>query len=183
MQKVTDFIKRHKVVSIIIITFLGIVFLDSLINGDFTDFVYFVKSFIYLAVMIYILFLMVSKKEYYCPKCNAKLKSKTSICPNCGSESTHDKVEIKSKRIISKSKLFIHIGGSILLTPLAMSFLFFMVAAIFGALSSSSLSISDTIFVFYTNESFLPITIALSLIGIILIVIGYLFKKKENDDD
>ena len=183
MQKVTDFIKRHKVVSIIIIIFLGIVFLDSLINGDFTDFVYFVKSFIYLAVMIYILFLMVSKKEYYCPKCNAKLKSKTSICPNCGSESTGDKIEIKSKRIISKSKLFIHIGGSILFAPLAMSFLFFMVAAIFGALSSSSLSISDTIFVFYTNESFLPITIALSLIGIILIVIGYIFKKKENDDD
>lgn len=183
MQRFADFIKRHKVVSITIITFLGIVFLDSLINGDFTDFVYFVKSFIYLAVMIYILFLMVSKKEYYCSKCNTKLKSKNSICPNCGSESTGDKVvEIKSKRIISKSKLFIHIGGSILFAPIAMSFLFFMVAAIFGALSSSSLSISDTIFIFYTNESFLPITIVLSLIGIILIVIGYLFKKKENDD-
>ena len=133
--------------------------------------------------MIYILFLIISKKEYYCPKCNAKLKSKTSICPNCGSESTGDKIEIKSKRIISKSKLFIHIGGSILFAPIAMGFLFFMVAAIFGALSSSSLSISDSFLVFYTNESFLPITIALSLIGIILIVIGYIFKKKENDDD
>ena len=58
-----------------------------------------------------------------------------------------------------------------------------MVAAIFGALSSSSLSISDSFFVFYTNESFLPITIALSLIGIIFVIIGYLFKKKETDDD
>ena len=183
MQRVADFIKRHKVVSIIIITFLGIVFLDSLINGDFTDFVYFIKSFIYLAVMIYILFLMFSKKEYYCSKCNTKLKSRSSACPNCGLESTNDKVEIKSKRIITKSKIFIHIGESILFAPIAMGFLFFMIAAIFGALSSSSLSISDTIFVFYTNESFLPVTIALSLIGLVLLIIGYIFKKKENDDD
>ena len=63
------------------------------------------------------------------------------------------------------------------------AFATFMVAAIFGALSSSSLSISDSFFVFYTNESFLPITIALSLIGLVLIIIGYIFKKKENDND
>jgi len=183
MKQITDFIRRHKIISIIFIILFCIMLLDAIINKDFTDFKYITESFIYLVIMIFILFFMVSKKEFYCPKCNSKLKNKSSVCKNCGLGFNNDENKIKSKRIILKSKVFLHIGGDFMVLPLAMGFLYLIIAPIFGAISSNSFSISSTLLVFYTSESLLPISIVLTLIGLIFVIIGFLFKKNENKNE
>lgn len=182
MKKIKNFIKNHKVISGVVGFFLAIVLLDSIINNDFENLKSMVYSLVFLCIYLYILYLMTSRKSYLCPKCNKKVKKGNSYCTNCGYEfDSKSGSKPVSKRTFLKSKLFLLIGEAFIYIPLGLGFLYLLFAPIVFATSGESMTAGNTLFVCYTKPHLLPYAIAFTLIGLVFVLIGLLFKKKERE--
>lgn len=182
MKKVKEFYNNHKVISWIVIIFVSIAFIDSIINNDFENLTSMLYSLGMISVYLFILYLMTSKKTYLCPKCNHKIKKGDYKCKNCGEEfGSNFNAKPISKRLFLKSKLFYIIGEAFIFIPIGMGFLYLFFAPIVFATNGDSMSAGNTLFVFYTKPHLLPFTITFTVIGIIFILIGLHFKKKENN--
>lgn len=72
------------------------------------------------------------------------------------------------------------LGESIAAIPLGLGFLYLILSPIVFATNGESFSASNTLFVCYTNPNMYAITAPFTLIGIILILIGLYYKKKEQ---
>lgn len=180
MKKIKDFINRHKVISWIVGIFLGLVLIDSIINNDYENLLSMLYSLFMLCIYLFILYLMTSKKNYLCPNCKKKIQKKDLSCPHCGKEIDRKIAKPISKRVFLKSKLFYMIGEAFIFFPIAMGFLYLLFAPIVFATNGDSMTPGNTLFVFYTSSALLPIAITFTLIGIIFILIGFYFKKKED---
>ena len=181
MKKIKEFYNKHKVISWVVGVFMGLAIFSSIINNDYDN----LKSLLYsagmLCIYLYILYLMTSRKKYVCPKCQSKLKKGTNSCKNCGEEFTNDENNKPvKKRIFLKSKLFCLLGESIAAIPLGLGFLYLIMSPIVFATNGEDFTAGNTLFVCYTNPDLLAITIPCTLIGIVLIVIGLYYKKKEE---
>lgn len=182
MKKMKNFIKNHKIISGVVAFFLGIVILDSIINNDFENLKSMTYSLFMLCIYLFILYLMTSKKTYFCPKCNSKFKKKDAFCQQCGEEIINKSTnKMVSKRIFLKSKLFYMIGEAFIFIPIGMGFLYLLFAPIVFATNGNSMTTGNTLFVFYTSPNLLPFTITFTLIGIIFILIGVHYRKKEDN--
>lgn len=180
MEKIKDFINRHKVLSWVVGIFLGLVLIDSIINNDYEHLLSMLYSLFLLCIYLFILYLMTSKKNYLCPNCKKKIQKKDFSCPHCGKEIDRKIAKPISKRVFLKSKLFYMIGEAFIFFPIAMGFLYLLFAPIVFATNGDSITAGNTLFVFYTSSALLPIAITFTLIGIIFILIGFYFKKKED---
>lgn len=182
MKKIKEFINRHKVISWIVGIFIGIVLIDSIINNDFDNLLNMLYSLFMMSIYLFILYLMTSRKSYLCPKCKGKIKKGDSFCQHCGekigSSSTNKPI---STRIFLKSKLFYMIGEAFVFIPIAMGFLYLLFAPIVFATNGNSMTAGNTLFVFYTSPNLLPFTITFTLLGIIFILIGLHYRKKEDN--
>ena len=180
MKKIKEFINKHKVLSWIVGIFLGLVLIDSIINNDFDNLLSMLYSLFMMSIYLFILYLMTSKKNYLCPNCKKKIKKRELSCPHCGKEIDGKTTKVISKRVFLKSKLFYMIGEAFIFFPIAMGFLYLLFAPIVFATNGDSMTAGNTLFVFYTSSALLPIAITLTFIGIVFILIGLYFKKKED---
>ena len=180
MKKIKGYVKKHKIISIIVLSILGLSLLDALLTGDFDNFKSMFFSLIALIFYVIILSFMVSEKRFYCPNCGNKIKKNIPSCPNCNYEFNIDSEKPTSKRVCLASKLFFLFGEVIAAIPLCLGFLYLLISTIVFATNSESMSISNTLFVCYTKEHLLPFTLVVTAIGIILILIGFIFKKKDK---
>ena len=180
MEKIKDFINRHKVLSWVVGIFLGLVLIDSIINNDYEQLLSMLYSLFMLCIYLFILYLMTSKKNYLCPNCKKKIEKRDFSCPHCGKEIDRKIAKPISKRVFLKSKLFYMIGEAFIFFPIGMGFLYLLFAPIVFATNGDSMTAGNTLFVFYTSSALLPIAITFTLIGIIFILIGFYFKKKED---
>lgn len=178
MKKITDFIKNHKIIISILTFAVVIVAIDSILTGDYSKFSSFCESVIYLVIFGFIFYLMVSRKDFLCPECGEKVNKKDYSCKKCGYEFKKGKQKPISKRTYMRSKFYFLIGRSIILIPIAMGFLALLFAPIAYATSGRSITLANTLFIFYTNDAFLPITVLFTIIGLALILIAFLYKKK-----
>jgi len=190
MKKIKEFINNHKVISWVIGVFFGILLIDSIINNDFESLGNILYSSGMLCIYLFIFYLLVSKKSYLCPKCGGKIQKKDSSCKHCGEVFTTDSNENVSdskpaskpvsKRVVLKSKVFYSIGEAIASIPLGLGFLYLIMSPIVFATNGESFTLGNTLFVCYTAPHLLPIAITCTVIGVIFILIGYSYKKKEQ---
>ena len=103
MKKIREFINRHKVLSWIVGIFLGLVLIDSIINNDFDNLLSMLYSLFMMSIYLFLLYLMISKKNYLCPNCKKKIKKRELSCPHCGKEIDGKTTKVISKRVFSRS--------------------------------------------------------------------------------
>ena len=180
MKKIKNFISRHKILSWVIGIILTIMLLDAIISNDFKNLLNVIYSLFMLCIYLFILYLMTSKKSYQCPNCGKRIKKDDTLCNQCGVKIDGKNNKLVSKRVFLKSKLFYMIGEAFIFIPIGMGFLYLIFAPIVFATNGGSMSPSNTLFIFYTKSNLLPFTIICTLIGIVFVLIGFYFKKKER---
>lgn len=180
MRRIKDFLSRHKVLCWVLGIFLGIVLLDSIINNDYEKFLSMIYSLFMLCIYLFIFYLMLSKKNYLCPKCKKKINKGQSLCEHCGEKIDGKSKKIIPKRIFLKSRLFYMIGEAFIFIPIGMGFLYLLLSPIVFATNGESITHGNTLFVFYTKSHLLPIALTLTSIGIVFVLFGVHFQKKEK---